>query len=238
MKPLVYTFKASKLPYLTSTKLQNHLSSTLKSKISAGSRKPDGYLVLVEHNPVYTIGIRSKDYGPDVETKLRNLGAEFYRTNRGGLITFHGPGQLIAYPILNLKVFKPSVRWYISKLESTIIRACAYFQLNAVTSPHTGVWIDDKKVCAIGVHVSQYVTSHGLALNCDTDLKWFEYIIPCGIEGKGVTSLSEECGRRVNVAEASVYFLRSFCEEFDCSLADSPKELVEEALQIVNGANS
>ncbi|CAB1348477.1 unnamed protein product [Coregonus sp. 'balchen'] len=129
----------------------------------------------LESDRPYTHSKRSKD-------KL--LGAEFFRSNRGGLITFHGPGQLVCYPILNLGCFKKS-------LERTVINLCRKYGIKASTSPDTGVWVGDNKICAIGIHCGTYIPSHSLALNCNTDMGWFENIVPCGIVGKGVTSLSE-----------------------------------------------
>uniref|UniRef100_A0A8C1II11 lipoyl(octanoyl) transferase n=1 Tax=Cyprinus carpio TaxID=7962 RepID=A0A8C1II11_CYPCA len=110
--------------------------------------------------------------------------------SRGGLITFHGPGQLVCYPVLNLGCFRKSVRWYVCELERTVIKTCGQFGIEASTSPDTGVWAGDNKICAIGIHCGRYITSHGLALNCNTDMSWFDNIVPCGIMGKGVTSLS------------------------------------------------
>ncbi|XP_041919601.1 putative lipoyltransferase 2, mitochondrial [Alosa sapidissima] len=173
-------------------------------------------LLLCEHHPVYTIGIRQAPYPPEEEERLKGLGAEFFRTNRGGLITFHGPGQLVCYPILNLGCFKKSVRWYVCELEKTVIGLCGKFGLKAATSPDTGVWVGDNKICAIGIHCGRYITSHGIALNCNTEMNWFDNIVPCGIVGKGVTSLSLELSRDVTAAEATPYLLESFSERFNC----------------------
>lgn len=181
-----------------------------------------GALLLVEHPPVFTIGIRTKGYTLDDEEKLKKTGAEFVRTDRGGLITFHGPGQLVAYPILNLKLFRPSMRWYIEMLEQTVIDLCAdKYSLTASRSADTGVWIGDRKICAIGVHGSRFVTSHGLALNCSTDLRWFEHIVPCGIIGKGVTSLTKELDRTVPITEVIPHFIESFSKHFNCHIIES-----------------
>ncbi|KAG0428401.1 hypothetical protein HPB47_024615 [Ixodes persulcatus] len=163
-------------------------------------------------------GIRSKGYTSEDESRLRKLGADFVKTNRGGLITFHGPGQLVAYPILYLGSFneQKSMRWYVCQLEKTVVDTCAHFGLRADTTQETGVWIGDNKIAAIGVHGSRYVTTHGVALNCSTDLDWFGHIVPCGLQGKGVTSLSRELGRELGVAEASPVFLDSFRRHFGC----------------------
>ncbi|XP_057331830.1 putative lipoyltransferase 2, mitochondrial [Microplitis mediator] len=195
--------------YLQKTLVDNHHNSNQENT-----------LVLIEHDPVYTIGIRDKNYTPEDIKKLEATGAEFFKTNRGGLITFHGPGQLVAYPILNLKQFKPSVKWYVDQIEKTVIRLCAEMGIKAETSPHTGVWVDDKKICAIGIHGSRFITSHGLALNCNTDLSWFEHIVPCGIEGKGVTSLSDQLRTEVTIDDIVPIFKNSFQDQFKCALVD------------------
>nr|CAD7437426.1 unnamed protein product [Timema bartmani] len=197
------------------------------------SHETEDILILVEHNPVYTVGIRAKEYSTDYENNLKQTGAEFYRTNRGGLVTFHGPGQLVAYPILNLKHFNPNVRWYVSQIEKTIIRTCGRLGLAAETSPLTGVWVGEKKICALGLQASRFITTHGLALNCDTDLTWFSHIVPCGIEGKGVTSLSNELKRNVTIEETLPLFLLSFSELFDCALCDYPKKDTDSLIELI-----
>lgn len=215
MSRLVHILRAGPLDYAKGLKVQQKVAAQIKQ---ANDFK--NILILTSHSPVYTIGIRTKNYTIDDEERLRKLGAQFFKTNRGGLITFHGPGQLVAYPILNLKDFNPSIRWYVCHIEKTIIDLCKEFGLSANTSPDTGVWIGDKKICAIGVHGSRYITTHGLALNCNTDLKWFEHIVPCGIEGKGVTSLSSELNRDVTIDETEEPFLHSFSKIFQCELVE------------------
>ncbi|XP_029178077.1 putative lipoyltransferase 2, mitochondrial [Nylanderia fulva] len=190
-------------------------------------------LVLLEHEPVYTVGIRDGRYTEADERKLRNLGADFRRTNRGGLITFHGPGQLVAYPVLDLKQFRPSIRWYIHQVEHMVIGVCAALGIEASTSPHTGVWVGDRKICAVGVHGSRYITTHGLALNCNVDLGWYEHIVPCGIENKGVTSVSEELKANVTVADVIPTLRSTFAEHFRCELIDYPSD---EAAQLLRDA--
>lgn len=213
MARIVNVLRAGKLEYQHSLNLQMTLA---KTPPIANVFK--NMLILTEHSPVYTIGIRNKDYSMAERDRLRALGAQFYQTNRGGLITFHGPGQLVVYPILNLKQFNAGIRWYVCHLEKTIIDLCAKFGLKGETSPDTGVWIQDRKICAIGVHGSRYITTHGLALNCDTELRWFDHIVPCGIEGKGVTSVSQELGKRVGIQEVESSFLDSFQRTFMCEL--------------------
>uniref|UniRef100_A0A6B2EAE0 lipoyl(octanoyl) transferase n=1 Tax=Phlebotomus kandelakii TaxID=1109342 RepID=A0A6B2EAE0_9DIPT len=192
-------------------------------------------LILTEHDPVYTVGIRSGACGAQEADKLQQLGAEFYRTNRGGLITFHGPGQLIAYPILNLRHFQPSVRWYVGKIEETVVDLCRKFEIRAGQTADMGVWVNDKKICALGLHVSRLITSHGLALNCNTDLSWFRHIVPCGLVGRGVTSVSEQVGRNVEIGEVIPPFLDSFKVTFDCELEKFPDAGRFDLFNYING---
>jgi len=178
-------------------------------------------LLLLEHYPVYTVGIRNRDYSESDEIRLRKLGADFVKTDRGGLITFHGPGQLVAYPILCLKKFHPagSVKWYVCALEKILVKVCQNLGLSEAHAPGhplTGVWIADRKIAAIGIHVKRYVTSHGIALNCDVDLDWFRHIVPCGLKDVEVTSLSKELNRKFTINESVEPFLNSFSDQFQC----------------------
>lgn len=217
----VKVLNLGRMSYAKALAVQNSLADKLKKSV-ANNESECGTLIIVEHDPpVYTIGIRTKDYTLKDEKKLKNLGAEFYKTNRGGLITFHGLGQLVAYPILNLKQFKPSVKWYVRQIEKTVIDLCEMYNIKAETSPDTGVWVGNKKICAIGIHGSRYVTTHGLALNCNTDLNWFKHIVPCGIEGKGVTSLSEQLSKIITIDQVLPDFLKCFSSVFECHLDDN-----------------
>ncbi|XP_072936195.1 octanoyl-[acyl-carrier-protein]:protein N-octanoyltransferase LIPT2, mitochondrial [Epargyreus clarus] len=186
-------------------------------------------LLLVEHKPVYTVGIRD-DTPKEEIMRLRSLGAEFRKTNRGGLITFHGPGQLVAYPVINLKHFKTSVKWYVNSLEETVIKMCEELGVKSNRSPHTGVWVGDNKVAAIGIHASRYVTTHGIAVNCDNDLSWFEHIVPCGIEDKGVTSLTKETGVVCSIDKMTPIFLTTFKKVFDCQYEELDMDTQKEIL--------
>nr|XP_040569859.1 putative lipoyltransferase 2, mitochondrial [Lepeophtheirus salmonis] len=214
MKPRVLFHHLGRMKYAEALKVQHRTVDQLKNN------EITNHLLTLEHDPVYTIGIRSKDYDAQMEKALiKKTGADFVRTNRGGLITFHGPGQLVVYPILDLRQFTVQrkallgVKWYINQLEETIIKTCINLGIsNPTRSPHTGVWVGDNKICAMGVRNSEYVTYHGLALNCNTDLTWYKEIIPCGIEDKGVTSLSNELGRNVTLQDV----LPAFRQEFKC----------------------
>lgn len=231
MKPrVVKVLWAGCLDYTKAYNLQQTLSKQHQDT-TLSPDYPRNSLILLEHKPVYTVGIRNTDYNDEEIKKLTNLGAEFKKTNRGGLITFHGPGQLVAYPIIDLRQFKPSVKWYVCKIEQTIIKLCKEFGIKAHTSPHTGVWVNDNKICAIGIHGSRYITTHGLALNCNIDLTWFDHIVPCGIEGKGVTSISKQINSNISVNDVFPLFKNSFKQEFQCSLVDLSSNEVSNFLQ-------
>ncbi|XP_061682902.1 putative lipoyltransferase 2, mitochondrial isoform X2 [Syngnathoides biaculeatus] len=211
--PLVEVVRLGLLPYREAAGVQ-------RAYVKSCQEGTGHALLLCQHPPVYTTGIRQKEEPPAEMERLRLLGAQVHRADRGGLTTFHGPGQLVCYPVLHLAAFKKSIRWYVSQLERTVVAACRSFRVEASTSPYTGVWVGDNKICAIGVRCSRYVTSHGLALNCNTDLAWFRHIVPCGVAGKGVTSLSAELRRDVGVDEAVPHVLRAFADVFGCRLAD------------------
>lgn len=237
MVHLIKILKAGKTRYDSGLKLQKYVVDLMKQNVNSSSNTSlDGILILTEHYPVYTIGIRSKDYDKNYGKTLQRLGADYYETNRGGLITFHGPGQLVAYPILNLTKFEPSVRWYVLQLEDAVISTCKQFNLHGYRSPYTGVWVNDKKICAMGIHVSQHLTSHGLALNCNTDLKWFEHIIPCGIVGKGVTSLSNECKRNISIEDTTDIFIKCFTNQFDSHAENFSDDFVKNVMKKINAS--
>uniref|UniRef100_A0A8D0BPC7 Octanoyl-[acyl-carrier-protein]:protein N-octanoyltransferase LIPT2, mitochondrial n=1 Tax=Salvator merianae TaxID=96440 RepID=A0A8D0BPC7_SALMN len=189
---------------------------------------PQGLLLWEPAGPVYTVGLRGLGAAAEAEAaeeerRLRALGAGFERVRRGGLATFHGPGQLVAYPVLDLRRLGLSLRAYVGRLQRLGVAACRRLGLphaRAAPPPETGVWLGPAKVCAIGVHCGRHITSHGLALNCCTDLTWFDHIVPCGLEGKKMTSLSQELQRHVSVEEATGPFLEAFQEVFECTLTE------------------
>ncbi|KAG0032727.1 putative lipoyltransferase 2, mitochondrial [Podila clonocystis] len=196
-------------------------------------------LLIVEHTPTYTNGRRNRGAQAisDKEAdRLKKLGATYVESLRGGEITYHGPGQLVAYPILDLKPIKLSVRCYVSYLEKAIIATCAEWGVKAMTTENTGVWLNDQqKIAAIGVHVQRYITSHGLALNCNTDLEYFNQIVACGLSGKETTSLSKELADpSINVAKVIPTFVSGFGKVFERSLvplADKDKALEQAVLE-------
>ncbi len=166
------------------------------------------YMLFVEHPHVYTLGKSGDEHNMLAnEGKLKEINATFVMTNRGGDITYHGFGQLIGYPILDLDNFKSDIHLYMRNLEEVIIRVIAEYGLKGERSEgETGVWLDvgkpyARKICAMGVKTSKWVTMHGFGLNINTDLRYFEYIIPCGIKDKSVTSLKRELERELTLAE-------------------------------------
>jgi lipoyl(octanoyl) transferase len=181
-----------------------------------------GYLLFVEHPPVYTLG-KSGEVNNLLlsSSQLAEKQVSFYKTNRGGDITFHGPGQLVGYPILDLENFGMGLRQYIYSIEEVIICTLDNFGISATRdSEATGVWLDAgqpnaRKICAIGVKSSRHVTMHGFALNVNTDLDYFRYINPCGLIDKGVTSIANELGGIVDFDEVKKKVLSGFSSIFD-----------------------
>ncbi|XP_054829903.1 putative lipoyltransferase 2, mitochondrial [Eublepharis macularius] len=223
--PAVRLVRLGRASYAASRAAQERCVRRQRAEAEAAAGAPAGRLVVWEPSgPVFTAGLR----GAAEARRLRALGAGFERAGRGGLLTFHGPGQLVAYPVLDLRRLGLPLRAYVAALERLGRAAAAALGLphaRALPPPCTGVWVGDAKLCAIGVHCGRHITSHGLALNCCTDLTWFDHIVPCGLEGKGVTSLSQELQRHVSVEEATEPFLDAFQEVFKCTLTDSEEPL-------------
>jgi lipoyl(octanoyl) transferase len=198
------------------------------SSENAGSEDPATrhYLLFVEHPPVYTIGKSGHMENLLVdEERMKENGSQFFRTNRGGDITFHGPGQIVGYPILDLEKFYTDIGRYLRNLEEVIVRVLAEYGIRGDRSPgETGVWIEpgikgrERKICAIGVRCSRWITMHGFAFNVSTDLANFKSIIPCGIPDKQVTSLEKELGRPIALDEVKERLKRSFEEVFGAGL--------------------
>ncbi len=183
-------------------------------------------LLFVEHPHVYTLG-KSGDFENLLlsEEQLSRIGASFYKINRGGDITYHGPGQLVGYPILDLENFFTDIHKYLRLLEEAVIAVIGYYGLKGQRSPgETGVWLDAetkfaRKICAMGVRASRWVTMHGFALNVNVDVGYFDHIIPCGIRGKGVTSLQNELGlAQIPIDEVKALFLKFFQEYFEAEI--------------------
>ena len=205
------------------------------------------YLLFVEHPPVYTLGKSgSEDHVLLSKPALEARGIGYFPINRGGDITYHGPGQIVGYPILDLDRFFNDVHRYVRSLEEVIIRTLAEFGLKGKRiQEYTGVWIDQvpprdippkekyffaskRKICAIGVHMSRWVTLHGFAMNVNTDLSYFDHIVPCGITDadKRVTSLQRELGEEIPLEAVKSLLLKHFCAVFDCNLQEDPTEII------------
>lgn len=189
-------------------------------------------LLLVEHPPVYTLGKNG-----DAENllasseRLKNKGASFFEIDRGGDITYHGPGQLVGYPILDLGRFFTDIHRYLRTLEEMIIRTCADYGLSCYrVEGRTGVWTgkegNERKICAMGIRCSRWVTMHGFAFNMNTDLSFFSHIVPCGIADRGVTSLAAELGAPVDEAQVTQRVIHHFANLFEAKIEKfSPKEV-------------
>ena len=184
------------------------------------------YFLFVEHPHVYTLGKSGHIENLLIdEAALAKKGASFYKINRGGDITYHGPGQIVGYPIIDLENFFTDIHKYLRSLEEVIIRTLANYGIKGERSEgETGVWLDvgtpfARKICAMGVRASRWVTMHGFALNVNTDLGYFDNIIPCGIRGKAVTSLNVELSKeKVDTEEVKRYILKHFEEIFGVSI--------------------
>ncbi len=204
---------------------QGIIDIKLANRKSELKQKSPNYFLFTEHPPVYTLG-KSGDLSNLLlnEEQLKQKGISFFKSNRGGDITFHGPQQIVGYPIIDLEEFKPDIRWYMRSLEEVIILTIAHYGLQGVRSEgETGVWLDvgtpfARKICALGVRTSRWVTMHGFALNVNTNLGYFDHIIPCGIRGKAVTSMEAELNRKVPLEEVKALILENFEKVFDARL--------------------
>lgn len=186
-------------------------------------------LLFVEHEPVYTLGKNGKETHVLISAEERQQKQiEYFHINRGGDITFHGPGQLVGYPIFDLEKLKPDLGWYLRSLEEVIILTMAEYGLKGERSPgETGVWLDpdqkgrERKICAMGIKCSRWITMHGFAFNVNTDLDYFSHIVPCGIENKQVTSLQKELGREIPFDEVKNKVKKNFEKVFPIHLVST-----------------
>ena len=168
------------------------------------------YLILVEHEHVYTLGKNANS------SNILNKACDIIQTDRGGDVTYHGPGQLVAYPIINLKKRKIGVKSYVKMIEQLISNTLMYYGLETnVPIKETGVWVEDKKIASIGIHVSRGVTMHGLAININTDLSYFDNIISCGIEGVKMTTIDKELGKKIAMNDIKKQLISNFNKIFN-----------------------
>ena len=202
--------------------LQEIVDVKIDNRRNGGEKETKNYFLFVEHPHVYTLG-KSGDLSNLLlnERQLKEKGATFYKINRGGDITYHGPGQIVGYPILDLENFFTDIHKYLRLLEESIILTIAEYGLTGERSVgETGVWLDAgtpfaRKICALGIRSSRWVTMHGFALNVNTNLGYFDHIIPCGIRGKAVASMEAELGKKLNLEEVKTKILTHFKALFE-----------------------
>ncbi|MBI4263560.1 MAG: lipoyl(octanoyl) transferase LipB [Acidobacteria bacterium] len=201
------------VPYQDALTLQRALVEERRA-----DRVPD-LLLLLEHPPVITLGVKGDGGRSNVvvsSERLKELGIELSETGRGGDVTYHGPGQVVGYPILDLRPDRCDVHRYVRDIEDVMIRVCADYGIAAGRIEGlTGTWIGSEKIGAIGVRISRWITSHGFAFNVNADLDAFALIVPCGIADRGVTSLQRATGRVLPMTEVQDAFVRHFCTVFD-----------------------
>jgi lipoyl(octanoyl) transferase len=230
--PMVRVRDLGRIDYKQAWDLQEELLKTaVDCKISNRKNEtavmPQQHLLFCEHPHVYTLG-KSGAFENLLldEAHLQQIDAQFYKINRGGDITYHGPGQLVMYPILDLEQFFTDIHQYLRYLEEAVIRTLAEFQITAARYEGlTGVWIDAdtpraRKICAMGVKCSRWITMHGIALNVSPDLGYFGNIVPCGIQDKAVTSMAKELGREVSNTEVQKVLLREMSAVFNFSIQE------------------
>ncbi len=206
-------------------KLEEIINIKRTNRRIGSSIETPNYFLFVEHPPVITLGKSGQEKNllltkPELERKK----IQFYNTNRGGDITFHGYGQIVGYPIIDLENFYTDINKYLRTLEEIVISTLNFYKISSKrSSGETGVWLEpnsphSRKICAIGVKTSRWVTMHGFALNVDTDLRYYDYIIPCGIRGKGITSINKEIKKNVSVKEVKEKILENLKKTFNANL--------------------
>ncbi len=237
--PEVYAVWLGPIPFREAYRRQRFVFDTLvqwkKLRLEGVIPSPPQVFFLCEHvPPVITLGKNAQSNHVCLpERLLRRKGFEVVQTDRGGDVTYHGPGQLVGYPILDLSQFREDLHWYLRSLEEVIIRVIGEYGVRGARLPGaTGVWIAPhqpklaRKICAMGIRMSRWVCMHGFALNVNTALHHFSYIIPCGIADKGVTSLAWETGRHIPLAEVRQLVLKHFAAVLDCRITECTYEEV------------
>lgn len=208
----VWDFQESKLQLVVDQKI---------SKRTDPQIVPENYLFFVEHPPVFTLGKSGvAEHLLASAEKLEQTGVQFFKSNRGGDITFHGPGQIVGYPILDLDQFYTDIHRYLREIEEVVIQTISEFGIpdGGRKEGLTGVWVGEEKICAIGVRASRWVTMHGFALNVNTDLQYFNWIVPCGIQDKSVTSMRKILGHEVDDKAVKTVLKRNFEKIFKAKL--------------------
>jgi len=227
MKGLVTYHNLGTIAYAEGVEVQEqYFQQVLEQKQSGTLGSFRGYLLFCEHPHVYTLGKSGDSNNMLIAPEfLAKINASYYLSSRGGDITYHGPEQLVGYPIVDLESMGIGLKDYVHLLEEVSINVCAHYGIAATRLPGaTGVWLDvgipgrERKICAIGVRASRFITMHGWAFNVNTDLKYFSYINPCGFTNKGVTSLEVELKRKVSMDEARAIFQSEWLKVFNCEL--------------------
>lgn len=237
--PEVAVVDLGRMDYKSCWDLQERLfAEKLQLKTANRNLEPEqqhlikNQLLLVEHPHVYTLGKSGKAENLLLsEQQLAEVDATYYHINRGGDITYHGPGQLVVYPMLDLEQFRTDIHWYMRSLEEVVIETLAYWGIQGQRYPgYTGVWLDAdddskaRKICAMGVRTSRWVTMHGIALNVNSDLSYFTHIVPCGIDDKAVASMQHERGEELPMEQVKSRFVEAFGRVFDCTLHKADPE--------------
>ena len=206
-------------------KLQEIIDIKRTNRNEGSSIETPNYFLFVEHPPVITLGKSGQEKNLLLtKEELERKKIQYFNTNRGGDITFHGYGQIVGYPVIDLENFYTDINRYLRTLEEIVISTLNYFKISSQrSSGETGVWLESnspnsRKICAIGVKTSRWVTMHGFALNVDTDLRYYNYIIPCGIKGKGITSMNKEIKKNVSINEVKEKILENLKKTFQANL--------------------
>ena len=223
MKRTIAVHRLGLVPYVKAQAAQRVLAARRREGTACDT------LLLLEHPPVFTLG-RLQESRANVrasEAEIAACGAELVQSDRGGNVTFHGPGQLVAYPIIDLTGYRRDLRWYVHTLEDAMIETAAAYGVEARrgAAGETGVWVGERKIGALGVRVSRWISGHGIALNVDVDLGFFDMIVPCGLHhAPQVTSLAHELAPAppVRVPEVGARFADAFASNFECELVDAP----------------
>ena len=209
-------FDYRSVPYPEAWKWQQDL---LSRRIARDAPVLPDVVLCLEHPHVYTLGRAASEADLLFTATGASVGAEVHRVERGGKVTYHGPGQLVVYPVLQLERYVKDLHWYVTGIEETIIRTLSAFGLEGHRhAGYPGVWLGDRKIAQIGMNCSKWVTSHGFALNVSPDMTFFEHIVPCGIDDKAVTSMAAELGRPVHTDEVRSVVARVFSDVFNVSV--------------------
>jgi lipoyl(octanoyl) transferase len=236
MKRTIDVYDLGRKSYSDAWEIQKNTQKLLvqQKRTAKGSVKKSDYLndqfFFTEHPHVYTLGKSGKSSNLLKSlSELASIDAEYIEIDRGGDITYHGPGQIVGYPIIDLEEYFTDIHRYLRYLEEVIIQTCSEFDIKGDRIEGlTGVWVKGEKICAMGLHCSRWVTMHGFALNVNTDLSYFNHIVPCGIEGKNVTSLEKILGEKIKPDVVKSIILNKFSEVFDVEIQNHDEYLLSD----------